>query len=83
MSVRHFSLPAAIGLDDSYREEGSMKRQHSSSSLQSMVGRFFGGYSAGIVMNASRVNAMRCSINEHVNTVSKFLTSKESLDKRF
>lgn len=71
---------AAIGLDDSCREEGGLRRQHSSSSLQS-VGSC--GFSAGVVMNASRVHTMRRSINEHVNAVSKLLlTSKDSSERR-
>lgn len=75
------SLPAAIGLDDSYREEDSPKRQHSSLSLQSTVSS--SGFSANIVIDASRVHTMWSSISEHVNAVSKLLlTSKKASDKR-
>lgn len=80
--MRHSLPPASSGLDDSYRDEGGMPRQLSSSSLQSMVGPC--GSSAGIVMSASRVLAMRCSIDDRVNAISKILlTSKVSSDKRY
>lgn len=79
--MRHSFPSTAIGLDDSYREE-NLRRQHSSSSLQSTIDSC--GFSGSTVMNASRVNPMRRSINEHVNAVSKLLlTSKKSSDKKF
>ncbi|XP_020295237.1 uncharacterized protein LOC109860519 [Pseudomyrmex gracilis] len=81
MSVKH-SPPPYAGLDDSSSAAGGMRRQHSSSSLQSAVGPC--GSSSGIDMNVSRVHAMRRSISEHANAVSRLLlTSKDSSDRRF
>lgn len=75
MSLRDTPSPGAAGLDDSFREERGLRRQHSSLSLLSAVGTC--GFSTGVVMNARR------SINEHINNVlSIFLLSKESSDKR-
>lgn len=83
MSVQH-SPPASIGLENSFRDDSGSRRSFSSSSFTSVQNAVSPcGYAAGNVMNASRVNALRRSVNEHVNAVSRLLmTSKDSAEKR-
>lgn len=73
--------PGSASLDDSIHDEGRFSRRSSLSSLQSAVGSC--GASAGIIMNASRVYALRRSLSEHANTVSKLLlTGKDKSERR-
>lgn len=81
MAVCHSPTNHGTGCNDSFHAESDLRRQSSSTSLHSTANPC--GFSAGIVMNASRVHAMRRSINDNTNAIfSLLLKSKEPADKR-